>query len=84
MPKPLKRYIPSPAAEQQRVDNWNARHPVGTPVTRFEFSNPPRGAEQETKTRSAAWLMGGHTAVVSVEGHAGGGALDAVQVKQSQ
>lgn len=62
---------PSPAAQQQLVDTWNAAHPIGTPVTRYRLVNP-LSQPVETKTRSEAWLMGGHTAMVMVEGQAGG------------
>ena len=48
------------------MDEWNSKHPVGTPVTRYALINPLR-EPQETKTRSEAWLMGGHTAMVMVE-----------------
>lgn len=60
------------------VDDWNAKHPVGTPVTRYRRINPLAGAV-ETKTRSEAWLMGGHTAMVMVEGQAGGVMVESVK-----
>jgi hypothetical protein len=62
------------AAEQRIVDAWNKAHPVGSQVT-LRLDN---GTGVQTKTRSAAWVMGGHTAVVMVEGKTGGWALDRV------
>ncbi|MFE7395673.1 hypothetical protein [Streptomyces sp. NPDC057557] len=49
---------------------WNARYPVGTPVTAYP------GARGEspltTVTRSKAWTLSGHTPVVLVENYSGG------------
>ncbi len=64
--------------QQTLVDNWNAKHPIGTPVTRYKLIKPLR-EPQETKTRSEAWLMGGHTAMVMVEGLAGGVMVESVK-----
>lgn len=59
-------------AEQADVDNWNAQHPVGTEVRVMrDFGGPVI-----TKTRSEAWMLGGHTAVVMLEGISGAYALD--------
>lgn len=69
---------PNPKAQQKLVDDWNSRHPVGTPVTRYKLVHPLREPE-ETKTRSEAWLMGGHTAMVMVEGVAGGVMVESVK-----
>lgn len=69
----------SPEEEQKLVDEWNRRHPVGTSVRRYKYINPNREAEPVlTKTTSAAWVLGGHTAVVMVEGKAGCVALASV------
>ena len=65
-------------AQQKLVDEWNATHPVGTPVTRYKFVNPLR-EPQQTKTCSEAWLMSGHTAMVKVEGVTGGVMVESVQ-----
>jgi hypothetical protein len=67
--------------QQKLVDKWNAKHPVGTLVTRYKLINPLREPE-ETKTRSEAWLMGGHTAMVMVEGIAGGVMVESVRIKK--
>lgn len=53
---------------------WNAAHPVGREVT-VEMDN---GKKLKTKTTSEAWLMGGHTAVIKLEGISGGYALERV------
>jgi hypothetical protein len=71
--------LPNPKEEQKRVDAWNSAHPVGTPVVRYKLINPKR-EPVTTATRSAAWLMGGHTGVVMVEGIAGGISLDALEI----
>lgn len=63
------------AQEQRIVDMWNRTTPVGTDVI-LTLDN---GTEVRTKTRSKAWVMGGHTSVVSVEGRAGGYDIDRVR-----
>ncbi len=69
-----------PTAKQleKQVNDWNAKHPVGTPVTRYKLINPLREGVV-TKTRSEAWIMGGHSAMVMVEGVSGGVCLESVQ-----
>lgn len=57
---------------------WNAAHPVGTGVIRYALVNPLREPTR-TKTRSEAWVMGGHSCVVKVEGVAGGVLLESVE-----
>lgn len=61
-----------PVAE---VSAWNATHPAGTlvEVTR------DRGEVFTTKTRSGAWVIGGHTAVVAVVGIVSGYLLSRVK-----
>lgn len=59
------------------ADDWNATHPVGTPVLAW-----PGVREDEplaTRTRTPAWTLGHGAAVVSVEGYAGGIALTHVE-----
>jgi hypothetical protein len=52
------------------ADRWNARYPVGTPVTAYPWT---RGTEPlHTVTRTPAWRLGHGDSVVSVDGHAGG------------
>ncbi|HYU99913.1 MAG TPA: hypothetical protein VE977_13880 [Pyrinomonadaceae bacterium] len=68
--------------QQKLVEQWNAKYPTGTPVTRYRLINPLEIPE-DTKTRSEAWLMGGHTAMVMVEGVAGGVMVESV-IPQAQ
>lgn len=46
--------------EHQKVVKWNADIPVGTPVKYLRDD----GSTLSTATRSAAEVLGGHTAVV--------------------
>ncbi|GMV72937.1 MAG: hypothetical protein AMXMBFR77_27740 [Phycisphaerales bacterium] len=59
------------------VTIWNSTHPPGTPV---EYTPHPDATPRRTRTRSIAWLLGGHTAVVMIEGMAGGVALTHLRV----
>lgn len=63
------------------ADEWNHRHPVGTPV-RFQ---PVLGIEEyeTTATRSEAWELCG-TAVVMIEGRSGGCAIDHMTVLETK
>ena len=60
------------------VEEFNARFPVGTPV--LYWPGLREGDGRESVTRSEAWLMGGHTPVVMVDGYPGGIALTHVLV----
>jgi hypothetical protein len=68
------------------ADEFNARHPVGTPVTAYPDVRPVgRFAGWDctrlvTVTRTPAWELGDGTPVVSVEGYPGGIALTHVDV----
>jgi len=55
---------PSVKNQQQRVDQWNAQYPEGTDVAVTRDC----GEVIETKTRSQAELLGGHTAVIWLDG----------------
>lgn len=70
-------------AQQQLVKEWNSSHPIGTPVTWHKRVFPLRDPVQ-SKTWSSAWLMGGHTAMVMVEGVAGGVMLESVVVEGAE
>ncbi|MER6191815.1 hypothetical protein [Streptomyces cyaneofuscatus] len=62
----------TPEPPEVTVDRWNAQYPVGTPVTAhpgFRPETDPKGTQLITRTRSAASVLSGHTAVVWVEGH---------------
>ena len=50
---------------------------MGTPVIRFALINPHRDGTL-TKTRSSAWVMSGHSAMVFVDGFAGAQSLEAI------
>lgn len=52
--------------------------PVGSPV--IYWPGERSGEGHRSATRSEAWLLGGHTPVVMVEGYAGGIALSHVMV----
>lgn len=67
------------AEQQQLVDEWKAV-PEGTPV----IVTKDNGTEFHTKTRSMAWLLGEHTAVIMVEGISGGYALERVRKTKGQ
>lgn len=56
-------------------EEFNARYPVGTPVVAYPGARPGDQSgwgyrRLETRTTTGAWLLGGHTPVVMVEGHA--------------
>ena len=71
---PMKRK--SAAAQQRQVDAWT--HPIGTPVAVRRDS----GTVLETVTTSPAWLLGGHTAVIMVDGISGAYLLERVRVRE--
>lgn len=62
---------------------WNAAYPIGTRVLAYPGVKEP-GAGFVTETRSEAWVMGGHTAMVMVERHPGGIALSHVEPRAEQ
>jgi hypothetical protein len=68
----------SPAAELRAVEAWNAAHPVGTVVSYWKGVRvgPSTGS---AATRSEAQMLGGHTAVVWLEGVSGCIALTHVE-----
>ncbi|MBQ0827669.1 hypothetical protein [Streptomyces tagetis] len=58
--------------EQTAVDQWNSRYPISTAVVAYPGARPeddPTGERLITRTRSEASVLGGHTAVVWVDGH---------------
>lgn len=64
-------------------EEFNSLHPVGTPVVAYPGARPevvPACTRLETRTRSAAQLLSGHTPVVWVEGHGACIALTHVDV----
>jgi hypothetical protein len=74
--KEPRRDCPHQAARE--VGAWNEAHPVGTRVAAYPGCRPedaPDCERLDTVTRSQAWVLGGHTPVVMVDGHSGGIAL---------
>lgn len=55
--------------EQQLVEDWNQKYPLGTPV-RY-WTGVREGEGKEGKTRTEASLLSGHSAVVWVTGQPG-------------
>ncbi|WP_406123102.1 hypothetical protein OHQ89_12790 [Streptomyces canus] len=54
------------------AEQFNALHPVGTPVIAYPACRPedcPNDKRLVTRTRSKAEVLGGHTDVVWVDGH---------------
>ena len=60
-----------------KVERFNERYPVGTPVRYWPGFREGEG--RESVTRTPAWLVGGHTPCVSVEGYPGGIALTHIE-----
>jgi len=65
---------PRRGGKNLRMVAWfNEVCPVGSPV--YYWPGVREGEPRKGVTRSAAWLLGGHTPVVLIEGYAGGIAL---------
>lgn len=67
---------------QDTVDRFNAAYPVGTPVRAWPGVKGDHTGT-DTKTRSEAYVLSGHTPVVFVEGHSGCIALTHIQPLES-
>ncbi len=86
MPRSHRPKIKSGAELEAECIVWNHKHPIGTPVLYRSVTGYKAGETlrwpppMETKTRSEAYVLSGHTAVVFVEGVAGCVALDACEV----
>lgn len=63
-----------PLQIQRMVTDWNRQCPVGSKV----LVRKDDRSTVETCTRSEAWEIGGHSALVSVEGISGGYDLERV------
>lgn len=59
---------------QKDCDAWNAKHPVGTEVRVIKDDD----TIHVNQTKSEAYMLGGHTAVIHVAGISGCYALDRV------
>lgn len=68
---------PTPATERKLVEKFNANNALGAPVVVRMDS----GELRKTTTRSAAQLLGGHTAVVWLHGIPGAYSLRCIQPK---
>jgi len=55
-------------------ENWNGKHGINTEV----IVQLDDGTLLPTRTTSEAWLLGGHTAVIKVEGISGAYRLDRI------
>ncbi|GAA1887583.1 hypothetical protein GCM10009837_06630 [Streptomyces durmitorensis] len=66
-------------AAYRRVVRWNAAHPIGTPVTAYPGSRQGQGID--TATCSEAMVLGGHSAIVIVDGISGGIALSHIDIR---
>lgn len=73
----MKKKRPSVTDQIRAVRDWNDQHPVGTACT-VELDS---GEIRATKTRSEAWMLSGHTAVVMVDGISGAYALERIRAK---
>lgn len=65
---------PNPKALALQVEKWNAKYPVGSVV----IVRMDGGELRETKTRSAAEVLSGHSAVIWLDGISGCYLLDRV------
>lgn len=59
------------ARAEESCEAWNRLYPVGTRVRVYRLLGDESGAV-ETVTTSQAWVMAGHSAMVSVRGLTGG------------
>ncbi|MGW4663216.1 hypothetical protein [Streptosporangium sandarakinum] len=66
-----------PRGSGMTADDWNAAHPIGTPV--LAWPGTREFEPLKTHTRTPAWTLGHGAAVVSVEGYAGGIALTHIE-----
>lgn len=64
--------------QQKSVDAWNGRHETVVPVTYRKDDK----STVDTATRSKAFVLGGHTATIMVDGVCGCVALDRVTVRR--
>ena len=60
--------------ENKIVEEWNKNYKIGIDVEVMKDDS----STIFTKTRSLAWVLGGHTPVILLEGMSGGYALERV------
>jgi hypothetical protein len=63
-----------PEVAEAIAKTWNAHWPVGTKVTLIR----DLGDQVETRTRSEAWVVGGGTVLIKLDGISGGYLLERV------
>lgn len=61
---------------QAAIEEYNRAVPIGTEV----IVTKDDGKKIRTKTRSAAWVLGGHTPVIMIEGVTGCFLLDRIEI----
>src|SRR5947209_145698 len=69
----------SPMEQARAVRDWNNKVSASGAAVAVLLDD---GSVKETVTRSEAWLMGGHSAVVMVEGISGAYSLHRVKAKE--
>jgi hypothetical protein len=57
-----------------QVNNWNAKNPIGTAV--YYYPTLKDKTPKQTKTRSKAWIISGHSTMIMIDGVSGGVSLD--------
>lgn len=62
-------------SQEKEVQAWNDKYPVGQQVE----VRKDLGEIEETRTRSEAWVLSGHTAVIMLEGISGAYLLNRVR-----
>lgn len=68
--------LKSLAELERECELWNRGCPIGTAVVYHPVIGEPEGIE--TRTRSEAWVLSGHTAVIMVEQRPGCVCLEAL------
>lgn len=63
---------------EERCEQFEKDHPLGTRVLCYKLLNPLREPE-ETEIVSTPWVMGGHSVMVKVKGVSGGVTIDSIE-----
>jgi len=71
------KHQPNLAELERLCMNWNGTYPIGTEVEYHSVIGSPKHIV--TRTRTGAYVLSGHTAVLFVEGVSGCVALEAVE-----
>lgn len=75
---------PREQSPQAAADEWNDAHPIGTPVWYWPGLREDGIEAEHSTTRTAASVLGGHTAVVWVEGRGDCIALTHVEASEQE